>query len=490
MQIYNYKKFQFLDFLLCIFLIFNSIRDIYIIRKLGSKQIQQKFLSSENLNQLITFILLFITKYHYEGFKLSVILILLSFTNLQWLKYVQYQYISFCISYGLLLISLLYVLYKLPIYHFPEPLGSYQIGLKQMAIRDKFHTKVSVYYPCIFNEKSKKYTKWCQTENYQRSMHESMKYFPLVLPWLIFKIMTDFVQKVYVKNSPNAKIIQQEKKFKVIIFSHGLAGHRQSYSIFTNDLASKGYIVFSPDHYEDISPQELINAIKNKNDNNMNIVKQIRNQQLNDRQQQIAQLIKVIKNKQQMEELFESRISLDVENIVLMGHSFGGVTATQSAFLDKEIKAVIGLDPWLYPQDDQLLDLKYKNPILYINTESFAIKNPQYQLIQKCQQIYQAAGDSQNNKIIGFLKNSDHVSMTDICFIIPQESVLIQMIRQTENLVEITQQTRILVSLFLEKMVFGNQSKEQVLNEYEKNCVEMYIKIYMCRDGSMMDIFI
>lgn len=45
------------------------------------------------------------------------------------------------------------------------------------------------------------------------------------------------------------------------------------------------------------------------------------------------------------------------EDIVLMGHSFGGVTALYSALLDlgETFKAVIGLDPWLYPMPDEFL---------------------------------------------------------------------------------------------------------------------------------------
>lgn len=42
------------------------------------------------------------------------------------------------------------------------------------------------------------------------------------------------------------------KKFKIVIFSHGLAANRQLYTVFTNNLASLGFIVFSLEHYEDI----------------------------------------------------------------------------------------------------------------------------------------------------------------------------------------------------------------------------------------------
>lgn len=41
-------------------------------------------------------------------------------------------------------------------------------------------------------------------------------------------------------------------KFPVIIISPGLATHRNAYTLFAKELASKGYIVFSMSHKEEI----------------------------------------------------------------------------------------------------------------------------------------------------------------------------------------------------------------------------------------------
>lgn len=50
-----------------------------------------------------------------------------------------------------------------------------------------------------------------------------------------------------------------------------------------------------------------------------------------------------------MNTLFDMEVNLDLENIVLMGHSFGGATATQVAMENAKIKGVVCLDPWLFP---------------------------------------------------------------------------------------------------------------------------------------------
>lgn len=46
-----------------------------------------------------------------------------------------------------------------------------------------------------------------------------------------------------------------------------------------------------------------------------------------------------------------------MEDIILMGHSFGGVTALYSSLVDTEynFKAVIALDPWLFPMEESYL---------------------------------------------------------------------------------------------------------------------------------------
>ncbi len=42
-------------------------------------------------------------------------------------------------------------------------------------------------------------------------------------------------------------------------------------------------------------------------------------------------------------------IELDLDSIILMGHSFGGATVLQAAFEDGNIKAVVSLDPFILP---------------------------------------------------------------------------------------------------------------------------------------------
>ena len=45
---------------------------------------------------------------------------------------------------------------------------------------------------------------------------------------------------------------------------------------------------------------------------------------------------------------FKETVQIDTENLVCGGHSFGGMTAIEVAHTDERVKAVYGLDPWLW----------------------------------------------------------------------------------------------------------------------------------------------
>ena len=45
---------------------------------------------------------------------------------------------------------------------------------------------------------------------------------------------------------------------------------------------------------------------------------------------------------------------LDLKNIVVAGHSFGGITALGAACADQRVKAAVSLDPWFFPHHMEL----------------------------------------------------------------------------------------------------------------------------------------
>ncbi|EAR90798.1 platelet-activating factor acetylhydrolase (macronuclear) [Tetrahymena thermophila SB210] len=471
------RKVYPFEFLISMFLVVNTLRDLYLVQKLGNEQVESSLMDSNNIRTLIIWFILFGLKIKQEGTQISLVFSLLASANLALLKVYQYQSKILVFTEVLFLILHMLIVIKLPVYQIPDPQGQNKVGIKQMRIQDEFKTEVSVYYPCLDKNQKHRYTKWSHGKEYWRSMYESMKFGNVIIPKFFFSFFMNYVDKILINCFPNAEIIKQDS-YRVIIFSHGLAAHRQSYTCFLNDLASKGYIIFSLEHYEQICPFEIMQAIKTGDDTQ---AKKIRGSQLNHRQMQVENLLKVVSNKDMMAKLFEQEVNLDTNNIVLMGHSFGGVTAVQAGMENKKFKAIIGLDPWLYPQKDSVLTKKYNNPILIINTETFAEKNSYYRLNEKCQEIYDSSGDKKDNKLIGKYIGTDHITQGDICFIIPTESKLLNMVRNNNNLLEVTQGQRFLISEFLEKMVFSSpsnqkQAKQEILESHNKFTLQYFNK--------------
>ena len=46
---------------------------------------------------------------------------------------------------------------------------------------------------------------------------------------------------------------------------------------------------------------------------------------------------------------------MDDTKLAVGGHSFGGITAVKTAFLDKRVKACLAFDPWLYLHESDIL---------------------------------------------------------------------------------------------------------------------------------------
>ena len=67
-------------------------------------------------------------------------------------------------------------------------------------------------------------------------------------------------------------------------------------------------------------------------------------------------------------------LNVAADKIVAMGHSFGGITAVNTARKDGRIKAILAYDPWMYLAHNEcsLGMLKLERPLFTVMTEDFA----------------------------------------------------------------------------------------------------------------------
>lgn len=63
--------------------------------------------------------------------------------------------------------------------------------------------------------------------------------------------------------------------------------------------------------------------------------------------------------------------ALDMDKIIVMGHSFGGATALLAGAAELRFKVVVALDPWMFPLKDESLDL-IPQPVVMIFTGNLA----------------------------------------------------------------------------------------------------------------------
>ena len=78
---------------------------------------------------------------------------------------------------------------------------------------------------------------------------------------------------------------------------------------------------------------------------------QERKLQVQRREQEVSALISEISEEGFMQNVLklDHRAQLDMEKLVMSGHSFGGITAIGATMRDERIKACLSQDPWSFP---------------------------------------------------------------------------------------------------------------------------------------------
>lgn len=174
----------------------------------------------------------------------------------------------------------------------------------------------------------------------------------------------------------------ENKKFPLIIFSHGAFGFRGSnYSTFM-ELASNGYVVCSVDHtYQSFFSKQTDGNMVIVNNNFINDAIAVQNGDYDDvktfqlthewlklRTEDINLVLKtIIANSDNENSDYIYKI-IDVDKIGLSGHSLGGATAAELGRMRKDIDAVIVIDGTMIGEE-----IDYENGKSVLNSEAYPI---------------------------------------------------------------------------------------------------------------------
>lgn len=284
---------------------------------------------------------------------------------------------SYIYFLGFSLLIILNGCIRIPFKNPPEPSGDSYIGTQSLELVDSQRLEwftednedfrrimIQVWYPTEENSGDKElYIDYGDIRI--KALAEQFDYKPSV-----FKNLTK-IETNSIKNAePNLN-----KKYPLIIFSHGLGGNRTQNTIMIEELASHGYVVIGIEHAYDANISVFNNGdiadyrsgINYERRNNQRLSPEefweIRLPQLKTRSADVGFILDRIEDGN-----FPSKIIdiIDVDNIGIFGHSFGGATSIYSSYSDNRIDACINLDGWMVVVPENIIDEGINQDFMYI----------------------------------------------------------------------------------------------------------------------------
>ncbi|OME87779.1 Platelet-activating factor acetylhydrolase plasma/intracellular isoform II [Paenibacillus sp. FSL A5-0031] len=263
----------------------------------------------------------------------------------------------------------------LPVFHLPKLDGPEKVGTQTFHFTDqnrdevltedqsdKRELMVQVWYPtekgnnnkreALFPKDKEMFKKYIQT--YSNSLN---------LPDFVF----DYWKYSKTNSYDNVEILPSTSPYPLVLLSHGMGTSRVLHASQAENLASHGYIVVTIDHtystFATIFPDGRVTDYKTKM-TTIDERRRIGNIWTQDVEFVINQIEKL--NSGAIESQFKGII--DLNNIGVMGHSFGGATAFNTTYLDHRIKAGINMDGSLFELENR--DVINK-PFMFIRSGIF-----------------------------------------------------------------------------------------------------------------------
>ncbi|KAL5039432.1 hypothetical protein RTP6_006592 [Batrachochytrium dendrobatidis] len=308
---------------------------------------------------------------------------------------------------------------KLPLYNGPFNVGMMDIETKPLAQSDSSEIKgmpykrgllVRIYYPTTVTSNSCKKPHWLPISPLYALGYSSF----LNLPWIIGRMLVSpLTSKVTIPSywqtplahpsDTQTTIPSIPHRLPVVVFSHGLAGMRTTYSTLCGSLAAKGFIVLVPEHSDGSACATIRQSNSSTSTQHEHIaylrpdktsvlpgettddyLLRLRRAQVEIRADEVDACIEILKKLDMGSfdpkdnlignhaesgpciDSFKSRV--DFQHMVMAGHSFGGATTiTVLSRPNMPFRCGIILDPWMFPVHNPNVTVPY----LSIQSETF-----------------------------------------------------------------------------------------------------------------------
>ena len=213
-------------------------------------------------------------------------------------------------------------------------------------------------------------------------------------------------------------LFKRERKFPLLIFSHGLYGMRTTYSGIATEFASQGWIVLMMEHQDGSALVSIDDGkiFPHRPLSNEDSKLEFRNHQLNIRVKEVGLLLSWLKSSS----LYDC---IDWDKLVIGGHSFGAATSISSCQTIENFKACLILDPWMEPLTFDVVRNPIRHvPSLVLNSYSFQWTANLIVLKEYMEAIHQIKSKDEKKQkdcIIATVRNTGHHEQSDIPLILP-----------------------------------------------------------------------
>jgi dienelactone hydrolase len=317
----------------------------------------------------------------------------------------------------------------LPIAEFPEPTGHYGVGYttyhwvdttrQELNAQDPIHPNrelmIHVFFP---TEKKNNATPINYDPDAAKSAIEYLAMCSKLPAWLFGNI-----KLIKTHMQTNAPLAQNTTPFPVVIFSHGAGGPMvQSYTWILEELASHGFVVVGINHpymagtvrYPD---GRVITSIyeKMKREGTWKL------DQVETNALDISFVINKIEESAIINDPFWKCV--DVHNVGVFGHSFGGRTTFRATLMDKRIKCGINMDGGVDERDGKE---QFSTPFMFMHPEKSFIRDKNHPFyIFKGKPVKEKSEDTWYEKLarnpdssmkIVTIKDVGHAIFTDVPF--------------------------------------------------------------------------
>ena len=172
-------------------------------------------------------------------------------------------------------------------------------------------------------------------------------------------------------------------------------------------------------------------------------------QLINDLQngKQVKNALKLQIDKQRFAELF------DLNNTIVMGHSFGSATAIRSLNTIKSLRLGICLDTWMFPITDINPKL-IKTPILFLNMDLFESK----QSLRQMSKFFDQNDTNAKQRKVLTLRETGHLDLTDFNFALASIFKSMSVFNPDWRIIDIHDMSTALILQFIEDKL-QSQSK-------------------------------